>query len=132
VCRARFHDDIWIASLENKLRHSQDDVVISDCRFPNEIRAIKNAGGRVIRVSRGPEPAWYDAAVSVNRGANGNTTWALSHKKMEKLGIHASETAWVGTKFDAVLDNNATVDDLFSQVNDLLAGLQVSKERPGA
>ena len=132
VCRAGFHDDIWIASLENKLRHSQDDVVISDCRFPNEIRAIKNTGGRVIRVSRGPEPAWYDAAVSVNRGANGNTTWALSHKKMEKLGIHASETAWVGTKFDAVLDNNATVDDLFSQVNDLLAGLQVAKERPGA
>ena len=132
VCRNGFHDDIWIASLENKLRHSQDDVVISDCRFPNEIRAIKNAGGRVIRVSRGPEPAWYDAAVSVNRGANGNTTWALSHKKMEKLGIHASETAWVGTKFDAVLDNNATVDDLFSQVNDLLAGLQVAKERPGA
>jgi hypothetical protein len=69
--------------------------------------------------------------VSVNRGANGNTTWALSHKKMEKLGIHASETAWVGTNFDAVLDNNATVDDLFAQINDLLAGLQVAKERPG-
>jgi len=76
VCRAGFHDDIWIASLENKLRHSQDDVVISDCRFPNEIKAIKNAGGRVIRVTRGPEPAWYEAAASVNRGANGNTTWA--------------------------------------------------------
>jgi hypothetical protein len=131
VCRAGFHDDIWIASLENKLRHSQDDVVISDCRFPNEIRAIKNAGGRVIRVARGPEPAWYDAAVSVNRGANGNSTWALSHKKLEKLGIHASETAWVGTQFDAVLDNNATVDELFAQINDLLASLQVAKVPPG-
>jgi len=106
--------------------------VISDCRFPNEIRAIKNAGGRVIRVTRGAEPEWYKAALSVNRGANGNSTWSISHRKLEKLGIHASETAWVGTEFDAVLDNNATVDDLFSQVNDLLAGLQVSKERPGA
>ena len=37
VCRKSFHDDIWIASLENKLRNSQDHVVISDCRFPNEI-----------------------------------------------------------------------------------------------
>ena len=132
VCRAGFHDDIWIASLENKLRNSQDDVVISDCRFPNEIRAIKNAGGRVIRVVRGPEPTWYDAAVSVNRGANGNSTWALSHKKLEKLGIHASETAWVGTQFDAVLDNNRTVDDLFAQINDLLAGLQAAKAQPDA
>ena len=121
--RARFHDDIWIASLENKLRHSQDHVVISDCRFPNEIRAIKRSGGRVIRVIRGPEPAWYDAAVSVNRGANGNSTWALSQRKLEKLGIHASETAWVGTKFDAVLDNNGTLDSLYQQVKNLVQDL---------
>ena len=32
VCRKAFHDDIWIASLENKLRNSRDDVVITDCR----------------------------------------------------------------------------------------------------
>jgi dephospho-CoA kinase len=38
---------------------------------------------------------------------------------MEKLGIHASETAWVGTKFDAVLDNNGTLDDLYQQVKAL-------------
>ena len=49
VCRHGFHDDIWIASLENKLRNSKDDIVISDCRFPNEIKSIKNAGGIVVR-----------------------------------------------------------------------------------
>ena len=120
VCRHGFHDDIWIASLENKLRRSQDDVVISDCRFPNEISAIKNAGGRVIRVIRGAEPAWYDSAVSVNRGPDGNSTWSLSRRRLEKLGIHASETAWVGTEFDAVLDNNSTLDDLYQQVKNLV------------
>ena len=41
VCRTGFHNDIWISSLENKLRNSQDDIVISDCRFPNEISSIK-------------------------------------------------------------------------------------------
>jgi hypothetical protein len=46
VCRKGFHDDIWIASLENKLRTSSDSVVISDCRFPNEIKAIKEQGGK--------------------------------------------------------------------------------------
>ena len=96
------------------------DVVISDCRFPNEIKAIKSAGGRVIRVARGPEPAWYDAAVSVNSGANGNSTWALSQRKLEKYGVHASETAWVGTRFDVVLDNNGTLDDLYQQVKNLV------------
>ena len=121
VCRKNFHDDIWIASLENKLRNSQDDVVISDCRFPNEIQAIKQAGGIVVRVVRGPEPEWYDAAMSINRGPNGNSTWALSGRKLEQLGVHASETSWVGTQFDVVLDNNSTLDDLYQQVKQLVS-----------
>ena len=128
VCRKNFHDDIWIASLENKLRASTDDIVISDCRFPNEIAAIKKAGGRVVRVVRGAEPVWYNSAVSVNRGANGNSTWALSQRKLEKLGIHASETAWVGTEFDAVLDNNGTLDDLYQQVKNLVQDRPVARE----
>ena len=119
VCRKNFHDDIWIASLENKLRNSKDDVVISDCRFPNEIAAIKKAGGIVVRVVRGAEPEWYQLAVSRNRGPNGNSSWALSGRRLEQLGIHASETSWVGTKFDAVLDNNGTLEDLYQQVKQL-------------
>ena len=119
VCRRNFHDDIWIAALENKLRNSVDDVVITDCRFPNEIKAIKSAGGRVIRVVRGPEPKWYNAAVSVNRGPDANPTWSLSKAELERLGIHASETSWVGTDFDVVIDNNGTMDDLYQQVKNL-------------
>jgi hypothetical protein len=120
VCRKNFHDDIWIASLENKLRNSRDDVVISDCRFPNEIAAIKQSGGIVVRVVRGPEPEWYDAAESCNRGPNGNSTWALSGRRLAQLGVHDSETAWVGTRFDMVLDNNGTLDDLYQQVKRLV------------
>lgn len=121
VCRKAFHDDIWIASLENKLRNSTDDIVISDCRFPNEIKSIKDAGGIVVRVVRGPEPEWFDAAISFNKGDRANMTWALSRAKIEQLGIHASETAWVGTKFDIVLDNNASIDDLYLQVKSLVS-----------
>jgi hypothetical protein len=127
VCRKGFNDDIWIAALENKLRNSQDDIVISDCRFPNEIKSIRNAGGTVIRVVRGPEPEWYDAAVSANRGPNGNVSWALSRAKLEKLKVHASESSWVGTKFDAEIDNNSTMDHLLNQINDLVLDLQVAK-----
>ena len=119
VCRSGFHDDMWIASLENKLRTSKDDIVISDCRFPNEIKSIKNSGGIVIRVVRGPEPEWYAAAESVNRGEELNITWALSKTILQNAGIHSSETAWVGTEFDAVLDNNGTIDELFQQIKSL-------------
>ena len=115
VCRKAFHDDIWIASLENKLRNSKDDIVISDCRFPNEIKSIKEAGGIVIRVKRGDDPEWYKDAADMNAGDK-CINWALATKRMELRKIHASETAWVGTKFDAVLTNDGTIDDLMAKV----------------
>ena len=119
VCRKSFHDDIWIASLENKLRHSQDHVVISDCRFPNEIASIRNVGGKIIWVQRGNLPDWYQVALDANAGHN----YAVQELKMRK--IHASETAWVGTDFDAILDNNHTIDNLYKQ-----AALIVSHKVP--
>jgi len=109
VCRRSFHDDIWIASLENKLRMSKDNVVISDCRFPNEIQSIRDAGGKIVWVQRGELPDWYDTAVEANLGHN----YAVQDLKMRK--IHASETAWVGTEFDTIIDNNKSIDDLYQQ-----------------
>jgi hypothetical protein len=110
VCRRGFHDDIWIASVENKLRRSKDAIVISDCRFPNEIASIKSAGGIIVCVNRGELPSWHIMAAKANKGD------LLAAEKLKALGIHASETAWVGTDFDYVLDNNSTLDSLFNQV----------------
>ena len=76
---------------------------------------------------RGELPEWYDWAVSANAGEVANFTWATSKHKLEKAGIHASETAWVGTEFDAELDNNGTIDELFAQVKSLVQGHPVSK-----
>ena len=120
VCRNAFHDDIWIASLENKMRKTTDDIVISDVRFPNEIRAIHNAGGKVVRVVRGPDPEWYQDAVNVNSGPT-NMSWAISKAKMESLKIHSSETAWIGRGIDLEIDNNGTIDDLFRQLKNLVS-----------
>jgi hypothetical protein len=110
VCRRSFHDDIWIASLEARLRNSKDNIVISDCRFPNEIRAIKKAGGQVVWVQRGELPSWHIMAGKANHGDE------IAAEKLKHLGIHASETAWVGTDFDYIVDNNGTVDDLYNRI----------------
>jgi hypothetical protein len=120
VCRNGFHDDIWIASLENKMRKTGDNIVISDVRFPNEITAIHNAGGIVVRIKRGDDPEWYDAAVSANAGPNGNATWSLSKAKLSQLKIHASETAWVGGAIDHTVYNDTTIDALFEQIKNLV------------
>jgi hypothetical protein len=113
VCRKSFHDDTWIASLENKLRNSTDSVVISDCRFPNEIRAIRAQGGEIVWVQRGPLPEWYDLALETNQGS-------FNHMATAYPEIHRSEWAWVGTEFDHIVDNNGSIVDLYDQVKALV------------
>jgi hypothetical protein len=114
VCRKGFNDAIWIASLENKLQNTTDNVVISDCRFVNEVAAIKNAGGKVVWVKRGPLPMWYETALMANQGAE------IQKKQMLELGIHASEWSWIGTDFDAVIDNNQGIEDLYKSIELLI------------
>ena len=120
TCRMAFHDDIWIASLERKLLSSEDNIVISDCRFPNEFKAIQNAGGKIIRVRRGDDPEWFSVASVINRGIENE--YLLEHYKelMNSYNIHSSEWAWVGLEFSHVLKNDGTIDELYQQINNLV------------
>jgi hypothetical protein len=105
------------------MRHlgdTSDNIVITDCRFSNEVTAIKNAGGIAIRVQRGPSPEWYDSAVAYNRGPNGNSAWSLSKMKLDKLHIHASEYSSVGLDYDHMVDNNGTIDELHNIVYSII------------
>ena len=116
VGRRAFHDDIWIASIENKLRSIKDDIVISDCRFPNELKSIKRAGGITIRVSRGPNPEWYDSAVALNKGYY-TAGYMEARKVLEDYGVHASEYSSVGLDYDYYVENNSTIDELHRKVD---------------
>jgi hypothetical protein len=120
VLRQHFHDDIWIASLENKMRKTSDNIVISDVRFPNEIKAIHNAGGMVVRVKRGEDPVWYNDAVDMNAGDR-CMNYMTAKVRMSHLKIHASETAWVGGDIDHTVWNNSSIDDLFDQIKNLVS-----------
>ena len=120
VCRKAFHDDIWIAALQARLAKRNDHTVISDVRFPNEIRAIREQGGKIVWVKRGKLPSWCIMAGKANNGD------ALAQTKLNELGIHVSETAWVGTEFDVEIDNNGSIDDLYTQVKNLILTEQVS------
>ena len=108
VIRGHFHDDMWLASLENKLRKTDDDIVISDVRFKNEVTMLKNLGAVCVEVTRGDRPAWYQHATE------GDV------KKLETLKVHRSEYDWIGTEFDATLDNNGSLGDLYQQVEQLI------------
>jgi hypothetical protein len=117
VIRTSFHDDMWIASLERRLLNTDDDIVITDCRFPNELATLKNVGAHLVRVDRGPEPEWYEIAVLSAETGHDHMTPAYPE-------VHSSEYSWITGDFDAVVDNNGTLEDLYSNIRDLAQGLQ--------
>ena len=119
VCRNGFHNDIWVASVENKLRKTEDNIVITDCRFANEVIAINNAGGMTLRVERGSRPEWYDAAVAFNCGPQ-NVGWAMAKDRLNKLNVHASEYSSVGLDYNHYVDNNGTIDELHKQLKSII------------
>ena len=84
VCR-KIYEDVWQSRLMNDIaREGSLLAVIDDCRFPNEAEAVQEAGGRIIKLTRG------------------------NHKD-----AHASECALDDYKnFDAVIDNqDMTIHD---------------------
>lgn len=61
VVRKNFHPDFWRLSLMKKIEAGcfGSRVAITDVRFVNEVNAIHDKGGIIIRLERDPEPEWY-------------------------------------------------------------------------
>lgn len=121
VLRNNFHQDMWFLTLRNRIRKNPDQpVVISDVRFPNEIKFIQDQGGILIKVNRGPAPVWYETAVMANKGNS------IAKDIMEKTysSAHLSEWAWVGSKIEYEVNNDAHVGHLHNQVRDIIKNIK--------
>lgn len=68
--------------------------LITDVRFPNELQAIKDRGGIVIRVNR--------------------------NNSLFKSVIHESEIVLDNATFDYVIDNNGAIEELVIKVKEIL------------
>jgi len=108
VMRNHFIDDIWIWSLEKKLVNDGHPTVITDVRFPNEIKLIKEIGGKLLWVRRHPEPAWAEMAIN-------------DPEKMSlRSDVHPSEYAWLGVADYQVIWNDSNLDDLYKRVDEVI------------
>ena len=101
VCRGGMLDSVWVDSLI--ARYQGKNTVISDTRFVNEIKTIRDHGGKIVLIKRGEVP---------------------SREEMQASGAHQSEWDWIGCKFDYVIENNSTFEALNYQIDDLIHRLQ--------
>lgn len=90
--RSTIGDNIWTNIAISKAA-GLGDVVITDVRFPNEVEAVKTAGGTVIKIVRSEQPLYLD-------GADGHSSEALTDSIMG----------------DHLVINNSTIEDLQKKV----------------
>lgn len=122
VMRNHFADDIWVLSLEKVLSDINENVIVTDVRFPNEIHTIRSMkGGQTVWIRRGELPEWYDLA----HAANSDTFLHAPecYDEMVKLGIHRSEWAWVGQTMDHIIHNDGTLDEFHIEIDRLLENI---------
>ena len=109
--------DFWVKALMARLK-PDGAYVISDMRFPNEFEAVKNAGGKTVRIW-GPDdidgpPSWWNDAIEYNRLLRQYdrqpVEWRKLHTRPVRLpeslvDIHQSEWASAGMLADFTVYN---------------------------
>lgn len=136
------HPNIWVTSLFADYNENSN-WFITDCRFPNEAKAIKDRGGITIRVERFTfikNDLVYFKNDSDNAPLNGiyrilevkkdNCTliddengysFGAWFEEISKINEHESETALDEyTEWDYVVDNNGTFKELFIKLFEIL------------
>jgi hypothetical protein len=108
--REHICDDVWIKGVVQEIQATEDDVVVTDCRFENEIEAIKAAGGTILFVQRDEPPAWAEGAASGSAYDPGS-------------GIHVTDwnTYVLRSLADTTVDNSGSLEDLYNNVDRILS-----------
>lgn len=104
--RDKFHPDIWVKIVENQILTSANQhIVISDCRFKNEIDMIVRLHGTIIHVHRNI-PYWF------YEYRNGSSFVPLNY--------HISEIEWIRCFRDCDIENNGTIEELHKKIEDVI------------
>lgn len=120
IIRDNFNSEFWILRFRKELsKLENENIVMTDVRFINELDEIKNNNGIIIRVKRGDDPYWFDLAGAVNN----NVASVLDIAEFNELGIHPSETNWIGYDYDYVIENNGTLLDLTNNLQNLIESI---------
>lgn len=108
LLREHFCDTVWIDCLMDSIEKSNLDVIIiTDCRYPNEMKALIDQGAKIIEVKR-HTPEWYYEV--------------LTNPDYIPEGVHKSEYEWIRPlkylKDDYLIqiDNNGTLEELYDKI----------------
>lgn len=74
----KMKNDVWSGATINKIKNEQTKLaIIADCRFPNEVEAVKDVGGIVIKLTRNPYNSNHESEVALDEINYSNSNFDL-------------------------------------------------------
>lgn len=121
--RNHLHEDIWVNSLEKKIKDTDKNIIITDCRFKNEIEMLKNLGATFIRVTRDTLPEWFEKVSELNK--KGYNMAGILNLVPEVKNIHVSELDWIGVDNPDYIINAKSGDfeGMYKQIDKIMENI---------
>lgn len=135
VMRDNILDNVWINALfadyktyydfDEKGNKAYPNWILTDMRFPNEMKAVEDRGGITIRVNRKPFDRFckdckkgYNLTIRSVTCPNCKSMRTLS--AIAEPSSHPSETALDDANFKYEISNNDTIEELIIKVEQIL------------
>ena len=74
----KMKNNVWADATITKIRAEKSKLaIIADCRFPNEVEAVKRAGGFVIKLNRNPHNSDHASEIALDENNYSNQNFDL-------------------------------------------------------
>lgn len=103
--RDNFNVNTWVIATFLQIFNNPGNYIITDCRFKNEAKAIKDNGGILLRINRS------------NNNISTNSTRNLQHQSEIDLDDY--------TAFDYIINNDTDLQDLEKKVIDFMKNINI-------
>lgn len=93
LIREQWLADFWVAALERYIINSNKNIIITDCRYPNEMEMVKRLGGQLWLTNVGELPYYWNAICEYNKTGKIHPDELVTEEEI--LKIHRSERDWI-------------------------------------
>lgn len=124
--RENIDKEVWVKSMKRRILTSTKSFwVIPDVRFPNEMKAIKDMGGYMLKVRRmekEPDLTWWKKKIS-QAVPSLSTMFGSEYHASEIALDHLESHNWNSTLY-----NDGTLDELYDSVDRVMESILVQEK----
>lgn len=124
VGRNQICGELWSISLCRFIQqHPEENYIITDVRFLDELKMINSLGGVIVEIQR-DLPSWYyhiyDYRLGISKDVEKYNEAIKSH--------HSSETSWIGNEYiKYVIYNDGKIEHLYNKANKFVTNFEADE-----